>query len=333
MHPMKVTKYVKLAALAVPVLLTSCRGQVTTKSPVHLNMNMDQQSRFEAQERNPFFEDNRVMRMPVEGTVARGNLKANDVFYRGINRDSSFVSEIPVELTKAFIRRGQNQYNIYCTPCHGILGDGQGIIMTGQYGYVPAPTFHSDRIRNMPDGEIYSAIANGVRNMPPYGHQVDVEDRWAIVAYVRALQMSQNVPEEDVEQYNINLETIRQEYILRQEEEAAQQQAQGGGAGEEVSAERGQQISNANACNTCHSTDGSELTGPTWQGLFGHEVTLEDGSTVVANEEYIIESIVNPQAKIVEGYQPVMPPYDYLSDSEIQSLVEYIKSLSDENEQ
>jgi cytochrome c oxidase subunit 2 len=79
----------------------------------------------------------------------------------------------------------------------------------------------------------------------------------------------------------------------------------------------------------CHTTDGSSSIGPTWQNLFGHEVTLEDGSTVTADEEYLRESIIEPSAKIVEGYPPSMVPYDFLSDSEINSLVEYIKSLSD----
>lgn len=331
-HPMKVTNYIKIAAVATPLLLTACRGQISSKEPVHPNMNMDQQDRFEAQEKNPFFDDNRSMRQPVEGTVARGNLRENATYYKGVRENGSFVEEAPVEITKAFILQGQNQYNIYCTPCHGAAGDGRGIIMEGQFGYVPAPSFHIDRIRNMPDGEIYNIITNGIRNMPPYRHQVDVEDRWAIVTYIRALQRSQNVPEEELRQYDVDIAALQAEYQKRQEEELARQEATSGSAGEEVSVDRGEQIAQQNACNTCHSTDGTELTGPTWQNLFGSERSLQDGSTVTADEEYLTESIIAPQAKVVEGFQPIMPSYDYLSESEIQSLVEYIKSLS-ENEQ
>ncbi len=330
---MKATKLLKLAALAAPLLLASCRGQISTKEPIHLNPNMDQQRRFEAQESNPFFEDNRSMRMPVEGTIARGKLRHDTEYYQGTTSSGAFIERAPVEATKAFILRGQNQYNVFCTPCHGAVGDAQGIIMTGQYGYVPAPSFHIDRIRDMPDGEIYSAITNGVRTMPSYAHQVDVEDRWAIVTYIRALQRSQHVPEDQIKNYNIDLATIRAEFEEQQQKELARKEQQAAKGGGEVSAEAGEQISLQNACNTCHSSDGSKLTGPTWLNLYGSEVKLQDGSTVTADEEYLVESIVNPQAKIVEGYQGVMPAYDYLSENELQSLVEYIKSLSANAEQ
>ena len=89
--------------------------------------------------------------------------------------------------------------------------------MTGQYGYVPAPTFHQDRLRETPDGEICSAIYNGVRNMPSYAHQVPVEDRWAIVSYVRALQASQYVSENEIAEYDIDLEELKSEYAAEQE--------------------------------------------------------------------------------------------------------------------
>jgi mono/diheme cytochrome c family protein len=112
---------------------------------------------------------------------------------QGINEDSSFVEEIPVDVTKSFLYRGQKQYNTYCSVCHGRTGDGQGIIMTGGYGYVPAPSYHEQRLREVTDGYLYSTIANGIRTMPSYAHQVKVEDRWAIVAYIRALQLSQHV--------------------------------------------------------------------------------------------------------------------------------------------
>lgn len=328
---MKVTKHLIFAVIVLPMVLASCRGQLSKEEPVHPNMNMDQQKRFEPQEENNFFADSRAMRQPVEGTIARGQLKQNKPLYQGINEDSSFVTEIPVDVTKSFIYRGQDRYNVYCTPCHGISGDGNGIVMANNYGYVPAPSFHIERLQNQNVGYFYSAIANGIRTMPSYGHQVPVKDRWAIVAYVRALQRSQNATEGEIEEYDVDLASMQQKYKEQQAAQAeAEKQAAAESGGGEVSAERGKEIASQNACATCHSIDGSRLTGPTWQNLFGHEVELESGETVVANEEYIRESIVDPSAKIVNGFPPSMVSYDYLSDSEINSLVEYIKSLSNE---
>ncbi|MGD8428678.1 MAG: c-type cytochrome [Balneolaceae bacterium] len=315
------------------MVLSSCRGQISKKPPVHPNMNMDQQRRFEPQEQNNFFADHRAMRQPVKGTIARGHLRHNKPYFQGINEDSSFVEHIPVEVTKSFLYHGQDRYNIYCTPCHGIAGDGKGIVMVNQYGYVPAPSYHQDRLRNVPDGYIYSVIANGIRNMPSYASQIPVRDRWAIVAYVRALQHSQNVKEQDIKKYDVDLASLQETYKKEQEAEQAKKEAiakaSGGG---EVSADRGKQIASDNACVTCHSIDGSKMTGPTWKNLFGHEVTLDNGETLTADEDYIKESIVNSQAKIVKGYAGVMPNFDYLSDSEVNSLVAYIKSLSEKSE-
>ncbi|MFH5831541.1 c-type cytochrome [Halalkalibaculum sp. DA3122] len=292
-------------------------------------MNMDQQERFEAQEENPFFADNRSMRQPVEGTVSRGNLREDAVYYQGINDDSSFVTDIPVEVDKSFLYRGKDQYEVYCTPCHGTLGDGQGIIMTGQYGYVPAPTFHQDRLREIENGYLYSVIANGIRNMPAYAHQIKVKDRWAIVAYMRALQRSQYVPEDEVQAYDVDLASLQAEFTEQQQKEQAMQEAEAAAGGGDVSAARGEELFVANGCQACHSRDGSDGIGPTLQNVMGKSETLADGSTITVDEDYLRESITNPSAQIVEGYDPVMAPYGHLSDSDIQSLIEYIKSLSD----
>lgn len=293
---------------------------------------MDQQKRFETQEKNEFFDDNRAMRKPVEGTIARGNLKEDKAFYQGINEDSSFVDEIPVDVTKSFIYRGKDRFEVFCTPCHGIAGDGNGIIMANNYGYVPAPSFHIERLRSKSYGYFYSAITNGIRTMPSYATQIPVKDRWAIVAYIRALQNSQNVPKDEIQKYDVDLAALQDKYQQRMAKEQAKKEAQAAADKGEISAERGKTIAQNNGCPACHSTDGSQLVGPTWQNLYGHKVTLEDGSTVTANEEYLRESIVEPSAKIVEGFPPSMVPYDYLSDSEINSLIEYIKSLSENAE-
>jgi len=175
-----------------------CKGSLSSDPPIHINPNMDFQERFEAQEVNTFFADSRAMRLPVAGTVARGFLKEDDAFYRGRTADGELVVSNPVTVTLALMQRGQERYEIFCAVCHGSVGDGNGIIMTGNYGYVPAPTFHSDVVRDAPDGHFFSAISVGIRTMPSYASQIPVADRWAIVAYIRALQRSQNATASDV---------------------------------------------------------------------------------------------------------------------------------------
>lgn len=316
--------------LFTPLLLMSCRGQLSEKPPISPQQNMQFQDRFNAQEENEFFANNMSMRPPVDGTIARGKLRQNPEVYEGRNENGEFVTEIPFEVTRSFLYRGQERYDIYCTPCHGKLGDGQGIIMTGQYGYVPAPSYHRQASYDMPDGQFYSAIAEGIRSMPAYNTQIKVEDRWAIVAYIRALQRSQNVPREEIEDYDIDLAQLQTEFeaVMEREEVIAEAQAASSGQ-EEISAARGERLYTANACQTCHSLDGSQLVGPSFAGLYGADRQFADGSTGVADEDYISNSIINPADNIVEGYNNVMPPYNYLSDGEIQSLVEFIKEQSD----
>jgi mono/diheme cytochrome c family protein len=193
------TKIFSMASMAaVLLLLAGCRGQISERPPIHLNPDMDFQQRFNSQSANPMFADGRASRSPVPGTVARGLLRDDTAFYLGREADGSYVQTMPVATTREFLLRGADRYNIYCVPCHGKAGDGAGIIMTGNYGYVPAPTFHDERMRQEPDGYLYDVIANGVRTMPGYAQQISVADRWAIAAYMRALQRSQHALEADV---------------------------------------------------------------------------------------------------------------------------------------
>jgi mono/diheme cytochrome c family protein len=192
--------YLLLPLLATALLLAGCRGHRSGNEPFHPNPNMDFQEKFQAQEANPLFADNAAMRKPVSGTVARGLLKEDTQLYTGRTDAGEYVDQIPVPVSRAFLERGQERYNIYCAVCHGRTGGGNGVIMRGDYGYTPATSYHSDRIRNVTDGYIYDVIANGIRNMPGYSQQIPVKDRWAIVAYVRALQRSQNADETDVPQ-------------------------------------------------------------------------------------------------------------------------------------
>jgi mono/diheme cytochrome c family protein len=184
--------------MLVALLLAGCRGTQSDNPPFHMNLDMDFQPKFGPQEENPFFADDAAMRAPVPGTVPRGELRDNSSLYRGRTEAGDYVEEIPIAVTRKVLERGQDRYDIYCSVCHGKTGAGNGIIMRGDYGYTPASSYHVDRLRDAPDGYIYDVIANGVRNMPAYGQKVPVMDRWAIVAYVRALQRSQNASPDDL---------------------------------------------------------------------------------------------------------------------------------------
>lgn len=326
----------KIAGLfALGVSLSACQGQISEKPPIHPNMNMDQQPRKEAQEVNNFFDDGRSMRQPVEGTVARGLAKTDKAYYEGIDENGDFISYMPVDLTKSFLYRGKERYEIYCAPCHGQNGAGDGIIMEGGYGYVPAPTYHQERLINAPDGEIYSAIYNGVRTMPSYSTQIPVNDRWAIVAYIRALQESQNVSREQLADYDVDVNALEDTFTMAQAREDSIAAARAPKETPAASAALGKDVITANGCTACHNEDGAAGgIGPTWAGLYGSEAqVVTDGGetlTITKDEDYIHESIVAPEAKKTVGYeQGIMASYSYLPDHEVESIVLYIKTLSD----
>lgn len=143
-----------------------------------------------------FFGDRRSERPEVEGTVARGHLNDDNAFYVGRGPDGAFVNEFPFPVTKAVMERGRERFNIYCAPCHDQLGNGDGKIV--RRGYRHPPSYHIDRLQQVPNGYIFDVITNGFGAMPDYAAQIHPADRWAIVAYVRALQLTQNGKIEDV---------------------------------------------------------------------------------------------------------------------------------------
>ena len=142
-----------------------------------------------------FFGDDRSARPLVPGTVARGMLRDDPLFYTGkLNGADSTVFPFPVDA--ATMARGQERFNIYCSPCHGRTGLGDGMIV--RRGFRRPPSFHQDRLRNAPVGQIFDVITNGFGAMPDYASQVAPADRWAIIAYLRALQASQHATAADV---------------------------------------------------------------------------------------------------------------------------------------
>ena len=148
--------------------------------------NMSQQPKYLPQGSNDFWPNAANNRLPPENTVARGALKADPAFYRGVGPDGAPVTEYPVQLTAELLDRGQERYNIYCAACHDRMGTGQGLVP--KRGWVPPPSFYDPRILQFTPGQFYQVISEGVRPMPSYARQIPEADRWAIVAYVQALQ-------------------------------------------------------------------------------------------------------------------------------------------------
>lgn len=179
------------------VLMASagCRGETSASPPILPLRNMHTQQRYDPQEKAPFFLDGATMQQPPAHTVAREELPALTVSEGRLNDDSGYVLTVPEEVAEHFgdmeatVARGQERYDIYCRVCHDGTGAGNGTAV--QRGMAQPPSLHEARLRSMPDGQLYATISNGIRNMPAYQHSIPVHDRWAIVSYVRALQVSQ----------------------------------------------------------------------------------------------------------------------------------------------
>ncbi len=193
----------KYALLIVLTLgsLSGCVGWETDKPPIVGIRNMYNQPRYDTQEEKPFFADRRSMRPEIEGTVSK---EMEQILSWSTGRDASdesWLMEVPEPIVKrvggpeAMLTRGQGRYEIYCSVCHSYSGTGKGMVSrrADQLGFsgLVAPSLHDDRLRHIPDGQLYATITNGVRNMPGYASNIPSDDRWSIVLYVRALQLTQ----------------------------------------------------------------------------------------------------------------------------------------------
>jgi mono/diheme cytochrome c family protein len=156
---------------------------------------MHDQPKYRPLRESEIFVDKRSARPLVAGTVARGTLREDTVLYTG-KVGSAFVTEIPVMVTAELLERGQTQYQVFCSPCHGRTGRGDGMIV--QRGFKKPSSYHTDRLRQVPIGYLYDVVTNGFGAMSDYSAQVPPPDRWAIAAYVRALQYSQYAPAAEV---------------------------------------------------------------------------------------------------------------------------------------
>lgn len=172
-----------VAAMLAACALAGCR------------LDMHLQPRYNPYDPSDFFSDGRSARQPVAGTVARGELRIDEQLYTG-KVDGKLADTFPFPITANDILRGQQRYNIYCSPCHDYTGSGRGMIV--QRGFPPPPSYHIDRLRQAPVGHFFDVMTNGFGAMYSYASRISPEDRWRIAAYVRALQLSEHAKIEDV---------------------------------------------------------------------------------------------------------------------------------------
>jgi mono/diheme cytochrome c family protein len=184
---MKIAHNIKslLLLAALTSVLSACR------------QDMHDQPKLEPLEKNNFFADQRASRPLVEGTVARGQLRIDEHFYTG-KVNGELVTTLPFAATKEVLERGRERYNIFCAPCHDRVGSGNGMIV--QRGFRKPPSFHLERLREMPIGHYFDVMTNGFGTMYSYSDRISPKDRWAIAAYIRVLQLSQNAALTDVPQ-------------------------------------------------------------------------------------------------------------------------------------
>lgn len=170
---------------------------------VGCRQDMHNQPKFIPLRSNTFYPDQRSARFPVAGTIPRlddARMDAEqldpDSYFLSGKHGNTFGNDLPFDLTKQVLERGRQRYNIYCTPCHAYVGDGNGMVV--QRGYKHPPSFHEQRLRNAPLGYLYQVMSNGFGAMPDYAAQIHPADRWAIAAYIRVLQLSQNAAASDL---------------------------------------------------------------------------------------------------------------------------------------
>ena len=166
-------------AAVLPLALAGCR------------QGMFDQAKYEPYEKSELFDDDASARPLPEGTVALGALAEDPALHTGMSAGGAFVAESPVPWTREVLARGRRQFDVFCAPCHGRTGDGDGMIV--RRGYKRPASYHEERLRGMPDGYLFDVVTRGYGVMPSYAQQVPVADRWAIVGYVRALQRSRTV--------------------------------------------------------------------------------------------------------------------------------------------
>lgn len=356
-------------------LIFRSRTVNSSRTRLHVFLDMDQQPFVKTQSANGFFADGRSSRPMVAGAVSRGTLVGNDHYALGYKTDANaepvmvtqtiegnavqikdyfagYPSDVSVDL--ALLQRGQEQYDIYCGICHAPNGDGNGMIhqramalnnqaiSAGEpmpaMGWVPPRDLHIDRVRDMAVGQLYDIVVNGVpgTKMPGYGSLVtELEDRWAIVAYIKALQLSRNFPASALAAAGATPRDMTEGEVALAEEAAAKAAAMASGEAPVVAAgdaANGKMLFMTKTCIACHAVTGPKTIAPPFSdGIIGHTETLSTGEEVLIDEDYVRESIKTPQLKITKGYEQIpMPPLypAMINDQEIEDIIAYLKTLS-----
>ncbi|MBI1367883.1 MAG: c-type cytochrome [Planctomycetes bacterium] len=364
-----------ITASWIPLALIAKARTTKSSSPrIHIFQDMDNQPKFKAQSENPLFADRRAMRDPVAGTVAAGELHEDDHLYRGYetdgnlkpvmaNGDRKWFHGLPdsMKLDMALLKRGQERYTIYCSVCHGLDGYGDGMVArraaalaamqpSQAPGWVPPRDLNTVDQKTggpmyaeplYPAGKLFAVISEGLSTMPSYASQIPVEDRWAIVAYVHALQMSQNIPVTDLPA-DLKDAKFKDAPVVEVPKETGPKLT-----GDALVA-KGKELFYKNPlkpCSVCHmpAAAGVPTPCPSFEhGIFGkkEKVVVNGGAPqeITIDEAYLHESIANPPAKIVvneatgQPYPPLMvlagPP---LTDDEIEALIAFIKTLGTES--
>lgn len=178
------------------LILFACQGMPSKKTPIHLNPNMDNQERYDAQEKQYFYnEEDIAKRNPIQGTIPYGYYKDdNTEFYYGKLSAGEFIDKVSdvIPVDEKLLKRGQDRFIIYCSVCHGYTGEGNGLIAQNDEFNVIVTSLYSEILDDKNDGYFFDIITNGKNNMPSYAHQIDPKDRWAIVAYINALRFSRS---------------------------------------------------------------------------------------------------------------------------------------------
>ena len=177
-----VTRWLPYICIAGLIVLAGCND-------------MEEQPKYRPLDASTFYADGRSARRPVDDTVPQGELHTDTPYYTG-KEGGKDVASIPIPVTPELLARGRERFDIFCAVCHGRVGDGQGMIV--KRGFPPPPSYHIDRLRNAPAGHFFDVMTNGYGTMYSYGDRVPVKDRWAIIAYIRALQLSQHAALSDV---------------------------------------------------------------------------------------------------------------------------------------
>jgi mono/diheme cytochrome c family protein len=185
-----------LACILVALLFLSGCSAAQRVPPVEVWDDMKRQGKFKPQLENALFDDHRDSRVPPAGAVARGHLAEATPYFTGMDGEL-YVGKSPVPLTPDLLKKGQAKFGTYCTPCHDRAGTGQGIVPAHAPSWQPS-NLTEDRVVQLADGEIFHVVTNGRRSMPAYRFQVSVEDRWAIIAYLRVLQRAAHGTIDDV---------------------------------------------------------------------------------------------------------------------------------------